>query len=164
MITFKFDSSLITTTPKVASGERRRKTTWVLPTALADALHAAGHDRIRVDVEGDQIILTPYRKGDPAMAVTDAITMDEDREKIISEIATAIREANAMWERGEMTSPSQRDYVIDARKILSRYPDFPGTTEEGEEFVADVLYEDAGEKYVTDIDIATYLYEALTAE
>lgn len=87
------------------------------------------------------------------------------RDEIVAEIAAAIKKSVRLWEEGRCTSPSERDYVIDAREILERrVPLFHGTTEEGEEFVADQIYEDAGEKYVTAEDLAEFLYDQLTAE
>ncbi len=93
------------------------------------------------------------------------ILSPDKRTALIGSVAAAIQRSLTEWEEGRMTSPSQLDYVIDARNVLHRdLPDFIGTTPEGEEFVAGVLFEDCGEKYVTVEDIAAFLVDELTAE
>jgi hypothetical protein len=83
------------------------------------------------------------------------------QDELTARIAAALRE----WETGRSTSPSTLDYVIDADRVLTAHlPDYIGSTDEGREFVADALYEDAGETYVTVEDIARHLVEVLTAE
>jgi hypothetical protein len=91
-------------------------------------------------------------------------TIANSRDEIIGRIEAAIVAANMEWQSGRMTSPSELDYVIDARKIMGEYEGFIGVTCEGENFVADVLSEDAGETYVTERDVAVFLYDQLSAE
>jgi hypothetical protein len=70
----------------------------------------------------------------------------EDAE-IIAEIAEAIKENCATWERGESASPSDLDHVLAADRILARRrTDYPGSTPEGREFVADVMWDEANRK------------------
>jgi hypothetical protein len=86
------------------------------------------------------------------------------RDEIVAEIAAAITHANAAWASGRMTSPSQLDYVLDADRILAaRLPSYPGSTREGREYLADELYEDAGETWVSAEDLAAHIYDVMTA-
>lgn len=68
-------------------------------------------------------------------------------ETVIAEVAAAIEENCATWERGESCSPSDLDHVLAADRILARRrTDYPGSTPDGREFVADVMWQEANEK------------------
>jgi hypothetical protein len=89
----------------------------------------------------------------------------QTRDQLVNEIAAAITKANDEWREGRMTSPSDLDYVIDADRILTeRLPSYIGSTDAGREFLADEIYEDAGETYITAEDLAVHIYDVLTAE
>lgn len=82
---------------------------------------------------------------------------------LITEIALGIDSALMDWETGKSTSPDQRDYVLIAIDTFKRhYPDFVVPQDDGIESVADAIFEDAGETYVTTRDIATFIYEQLS--
>lgn len=66
----------------------------------------------------------------------------------------------AEWEAGRMTSPDQRDYVIAGCEALG----IDWTTIQTDvERIADVLYEDCGETYVTFEDMAAFVLPQLVA-
>jgi hypothetical protein len=86
-----------------------------------------------------------------------------------AEIALALEACHLDWEEGRSCSPDERDYVIIAREVLQRrLPSFGGTTPEGEEFVADHLYErqcgSADEQLTTWAEITEFIVDALVAE
>lgn len=88
-----------------------------------------------------------------------------NREAIIKLIAADITAMNTEWEQGRAASPDQRDYVNGADRILAAtLADYGGSTDEGREFLADEIFEDCGDTYVTATDIATFIYDTLTAE
>lgn len=88
-------------------------------------------------------------------------------ERYVPAVEEAIRDCTATWERGETTSPDQRDYVNAAVRILDEFsPEYRaiGSTDEGLEFLADEIYEDSGQTYVTDEDLARHIVTVLLAE
>jgi small nuclear ribonucleoprotein (snRNP)-like protein len=71
----------------------------------------------------------------------------------ISKTAAAIQHSLDDWESGRMTSPDQRDYVIDACRVLGvDWNDHAKVVEE----IAEEIYEDAGEELLSVEDIAKY--------
>lgn len=87
------------------------------------------------------------------------------RARLVALIAERIEHSLEEWRTGRMTSPDQRDYVEDGHRVLSEnLPDYIGSTDEGREFLATELYEDAGETYVTVEDVAAHIFDVLTAE
>lgn len=62
------------------------------------------------------------------------------------------------WEEGRNTSPDQRDYVIAGCEVLGI--DWHDITPRVEE-IADELYEDAGETYVTIPEISQFVLREL---
>jgi len=86
------------------------------------------------------------------------------RDRIVPLIAEAIDASIGAWQRGEMTSPSEMDYVLDGDRILTaELPGYAGSTDEGREFLADEVYEDAGRRWVTSAALAAHIYDTLTA-
>lgn len=83
------------------------------------------------------------------------------RDKMVAKIAVEINGMLNAWETGKLPSPDQRDYVLAARDVLGLKGSMPDVTVE---FYADILFDDCGEKYVTVEDIATFLFDSLTAE
>lgn len=87
-----------------------------------------------------------------------------DRTEAITKIAAEIQHGLDEWMAGRMTSPDQRDFVEDGHRVLTdNFPGYIGSTEAGREFLADEIYEDAGETYVTVEDIAAHIFDVLTA-
>jgi len=80
-------------------------------------------------------------------------------------LAGEIRLMSAQWAEGRATSPSEMDWVRAGDELLNRWAaNYPGSTEEGREFLADEIFEDAGTTYVTAEDLAAHIMEVLTAE
>ncbi len=70
------------------------------------------------------------------------------------QIAAAIDHSNREWEEGRMCSPDQRDYVLDAMRVMQA-----DLSEKDVQMLATEIYEDAGETMVTSQDIAKYIYQ-----
>lgn len=83
--------------------------------------------------------------------------------EVTDRIERRVRECNEAWERGEAASPSALDYVIVADRELASEPNYVGSSEEGRQFVADVLYERLCDG-ATERDIAEFLAAELRAE
>lgn len=80
-------------------------------------------------------------------------------------LAGAIRERNEEWERGEATSPDTYDYVHDGDFLLTaHYPNYPGRDRDFLSDVADELFEDYGETYRTDEEVAGFIIRSLLGE
>ena len=98
------------------------------------------------------------------------ITLDSDGYATRVEALTVILAGEILlmaadWAEGRNASPDQMDWVRAGDKLLAReYPGYIGSTEEGREFLASELFEDSGEKYVTEVDLAAHIIEVLTAE
>jgi hypothetical protein len=93
------------------------------------------------------------------------IPKTEAIDRLVPVMAAKIREANEAWQRGEMTSPSELDYVIDGDELLGRVlPDYIGSTPEGRDFIADELFEDAGKTWVEDVEVARAILERLMGD
>lgn len=138
-----------------------------------------GHARSRVEIEGFKghgledgervewaSLLTSDRASNAAAKYPYAAKIDP---AIKAEIAGALEASHRSWEEGRAASPSELDYVIIAREILTRrLVGFGGTTPEGEDFVADSLAEiqsgAADQQIVTWPEITEFIVDALVAE
>ena len=85
-------------------------------------------------------------------------------ESLVPALTAKIDASLAEWEAGRSCSPSQLDYVIYAREVLdAELPDWPGSTPDGEQFVADVVYDLADDLCTTE-DIARFILGEMTAD
>jgi len=85
-----------------------------------------------------------------------------DRGKLIRAVAERIERDNELWRQGRATSPDQRDYVLDALDVLEASdPTYTRPSDEETERLAEVLFADCGETYVTAGDIAAFLITEL---
>lgn len=127
---------------------------------LAEAMDGLEENARMVGLEVERIGDPPRGSGGPT--VNDPMVF----ERLVLEVAGAILDANEAWQRGEMTSPSELDFVLDADRILSRTfgDEYHGSTEEGRAFVADVIFEDAGEKWSDAASVAREILTQLLAE
>jgi hypothetical protein len=74
-------------------------------------------------------------------------------------VAARIQRGLDLWESGRMTSPDEKDHVLDAEKVLGvELPD------EAREQIANEVYEDSGETLTTVEEIAAYVVGRVTEE
>lgn len=103
-------------------------------------------------------------EGYPEIAGLIAPGADGRRKVLVRQIASGIEACQRDWERGAATSPDARDYVRLGVRVVEQEAWFAGTTEEGEEFLADEIAEDQGERWSTAEDLAGHIYDVLAAD
>lgn len=87
-----------------------------------------------------------------------------NREILVPLIKEAIEQSVEAWQSGQGASPAPLDYVLDARAILARNlgTEFTDLPDESSEAIADMLDEDAGERYASVEAVAGFIYDELT--